>query len=71
MMLKENIDILKEIYMHDYSINDLDARIDNVRNGRRPEYDRGYYMGYVVSLYDMGYLNKDDLDSLASEVEES
>lgn len=69
-MRKENIEIIKELYVDDYCINDLDTKIDNVRNGKRPEYNRGYYMGYVFSLYDMGYINNDDLDSLASEVEE-
>lgn len=68
-MRKENIEIIKELYVDDYCINDLDARIDNVRNGRRPEYNGGYYMGYISSLYDMGHINHDDIDSLASEVE--
>lgn len=70
MMLKENIDILKELCFDEFCINDLDTKIDNVRNGKRPEYNRGYYMGYVFSLYDMGHINNDDLDSLASEVED-
>ena len=69
-MRKENIEILQELCFDEYSINDLDTKIDNVRNGRRPEYSRGYYMGYVFSLYDMGNINSDDLDSLASEVED-
>lgn len=70
MMLKENIDILKELCFDEFCINDLDAKIDNVRNGKRPEYNRGYYMGYIFSLYDMGHINNDDLESLASEVED-
>lgn len=40
-----------------------------MRNGKRPDYNRGYYMGYLFSLYDMGHINDDELDSFASEVE--
>lgn len=69
-MRMENLDIFKELCFDEYSIKDLDSKIDNVRNGKQPEYSRGYYMGYIFSLYDMGHINNDDLDSLASEVED-
>ena len=69
-MRMENLDIFKELWVDEYCIKDLDSKIDNVRNGKKPDYNRGYYMGYIFSLYDMGHIDNDDLDSLASEVED-
>lgn len=69
-MRKENIEILKELCMDEYCINDLEKKVDHVHSEKRSDYSMGYYMGYIYSLYDMGHINNDDLDSLASEVEE-
>ena len=73
-MRKESIDILKEINLDEWLINDLDKKIDNFHNQKRPEYCNGYcngyYMGYIFALYDTGLIDCDDLDSLASEVED-
>lgn len=69
VMRKESIDILKEINLDEWLINDLDKKIDNFRNKKRPEYCNGYYMGYIFALYDMGHIDDIDLDYLALEVE--
>lgn len=71
VMRKESIDILKEINLDEWLINDLDKNIDNFRNKKRPEYCNGYYMGYIFALYDTGLIDSDDLDYLALEVEDS
>lgn len=70
-MRKESIDILKEINIDEWLINDLDKKIDNVRNGKRSNYCKGYYMGYIFALHDTGLIDSDDLDYLALEVEDS
>lgn len=69
-MRKESIDILKEINLDEYCINDLDKKIENFHNQKRPEYCNGYYMGYIFALYDTGLIDCDDLDYLALEVED-
>lgn len=53
-MRMENFDIFKELCFDEYVIKDLDSKIDNVRKGNKSDYNRGYYMGYIFSLYDMG-----------------
>lgn len=69
-MREENIKILKELCFDEYCINDLEKKVNHVRSEKRSDYSMGYYMGYIYSLYDMGHINNDDLDSLASEVED-
>lgn len=68
-MRKESIDILKEINLDEWLINDLDKKIVNVRYGKWSNYCKGYYMGYIFALYDTSHIDDIDLDYLALEVE--
>lgn len=70
-MIEENINTLKKLNIAEYNIIDLEKIIDDVKNGKKVDYSRGFYMGYVFSLYDTGLISSVDLVSLASEVEES
>lgn len=69
-MTEKNIKILEEINLDFPVIEDLIRRVDNVNHGKMVEYNRGFYMGFIIGLFDTGIINGISLDSLASEVEE-
>lgn len=68
-MKEENIKILEEINLDSSVIDELIRRIDYVNHGRRVEYNRGFYMGFINSLFVIGVISAISLDLLASEVE--
>ena len=70
MMIDENINTLKKLNIAEYNIIDLENKIDNVKNGKKVDYNSGFYMGYIFALYDTGLVDSVDLYSLASEVED-
>lgn len=70
MMIDENINTLKKLNIAEYNIIDLENKIDNVKNGKKVDYNRGFYMGYIFALYDTGLVGSVDLDLFASEIEE-
>lgn len=69
-MRKENLEILEELGLNEYCINDLVKKVNHVHSEKRSYFSMVYYMGYIYSLYDMGHIDNDDFDSLASEVED-
>lgn len=70
MMIDENINTLKKLNIAEYNIIDLENKIDNVKNGKEVDYNRGFYMGYIFALYDTGLVDSVDLYLFASEIEE-
>ena len=80
MMIDENINTLKKLNIAEYNIIDLENKIDNVKNGKEVDYNRGFYkevdynrgfyMGYIFALYDTGLIDSVDLYLFASEIEE-
>ncbi len=69
-MTEKNIKILEEINLDSPVIEDLIRRVDNVNHGKRVEYNRCLYMGFIIGLFNAGIINGISLDSLASEVGE-
>ena len=67
-MTEKNIKILEEINLDSPVIEDLIRKVDNVNHGNWVEYNRAFYMGYIIGLFDTGIINDISLDSLASEV---
>ena len=69
-MTEKNIKILEEINLDSSVIEELIRRVDNVNHGKRVEYNRVLYMGFIIGLFNAGIINGISLDSLASELEE-
>lgn len=41
-MIEENINTLKKLNIAEYNINDLEKIIDDVKNGKKVDYSRGF-----------------------------
>ena len=47
-MIEENINTLKKLNIADNNINDLEKIIDDVKNGKKVDYSRGFLHGICV-----------------------